>query len=101
MRQKIKQIVVLMLFFIAMSFSEARAEYACVVTDPTGTPLNVRATPNGKIVRTLKNGARVYFLDVAADEKGRPWAKIGVLKNSTTITILGWVIREFVSCYEN
>ena len=32
----------------------------CEVIDPTGTPLNVRATPNGEeIVTTLSNGRQV------------------------------------------
>lgn len=92
---------VLFLCFVVSSYSQAEARYVCIVTDPTGTPLNVRATPNGKIVTTLKNGNRVYFLDTANDEKGRPWAKVGIQKDATTIRILGWVIREFVSCYEN
>ena len=31
----------------------------CKVTDPTGTPLNVRSAPNGKIIGTLANGTLV------------------------------------------
>jgi hypothetical protein len=44
----------------------------CKVTDPTGTPLNVRDSPNGKITGTL------------AHKTKKP---------------IGWVFREFVSCF--
>ncbi len=70
---------------IAPASSHAR----CVVTDPTGTPLNIRATPNGKIIGTLRNGASVTIRDTAYDSRGRPWVYIGS----------GWVFREFVTCY--
>jgi hypothetical protein len=32
----------------------------CRVTDPTGTPLNARLRPNGKVVNRIKNGRNVY-----------------------------------------
>lgn len=79
--------------------SVARAEDVCKVTDPTGTPLNVRATPNGRIVGTLKKDTEVYIEEVAGDDKGRPWAKVSVKSKDKSKT-LGWVIREFISCYE-
>lgn len=47
------------------------AEQVCQVTDPTGTPLNVRATPNGKVIKTLKNGRKVFIIKTAYDEQGR------------------------------
>ena len=34
----------------------------CKVTDPTGTPLNVRDGPNGKVIGTLANGALVAIV---------------------------------------
>lgn len=33
--------------------SSAYAERVCKITDPTGTPLNIRDQPNGKIVSDL------------------------------------------------
>jgi hypothetical protein len=45
---------------VAMSlegWTEASAQDRCRVMDPTGTPLNVRTTPNGNIVGTLNNGS--------------------------------------------
>jgi hypothetical protein len=38
-----------------------KAERVCQVTDPTGTPLNVRDRPNGQVVNALRNGREVYI----------------------------------------
>ena len=51
-----------------LAASPALAAGECLVDDPTGTPLNVRSAPNGPILTTLPNGARVE-LDFAPDEK--------------------------------
>jgi hypothetical protein len=77
------------LIAIVLAASSAAAQSACIVTDPTGTPLNIRSSPNGEIVGTLRNGTSVSIQNIAYDSQGRPWAYIGV----------GWVFREFVSCY--
>lgn len=69
----------------------------CKVTDPTATPLNVRATPNGKIVGKLKNGTKVRIIEEDYDDKNRPWALVVNTKNNKRI---GWVIREYISCYQ-
>src|SRR5450756_851163 len=45
----------------------------CHVSDPTGTPLNVRAVPNGTIVSTLSNGAVVAVLSQTTQNR-RTWA---------------------------
>jgi hypothetical protein len=66
----------------------------CVVADPTGTPLNVRARPNGAIVGALHNGTLVRILDMAVDGGGRPWAYVIPLGPGKR----GWVFREFVIC---
>ncbi len=44
----------------------------CTVSDPTGTPLNIRATPNGRIIGSLSNGTRVQ---VGRGSSGR-WRKV-------------------------
>jgi len=67
----------------------AAAHGACIVTDPTGTPLNIRSAPNGEIIGTLRNGASVTIRATSYDGQGRLWAYIGA----------GWVFREFISCY--
>jgi hypothetical protein len=78
---------------------DAKSQTArCKVTDPTGTPLNVRASPNGRILRKIKNNTVVYVEQYSTDSKGRPWAQIS-LPTSNGRKILGWVFREFISCY--
>ena len=72
------------------------AQDRCRVTDPTGTLLNVRARPDGKIVETLNNGVLVSVIDHADDENGKPWVRVADYK---TKKVLGWVFREFVSCF--
>lgn len=67
----------------------------CRVTDPTGTPLNLRDNPNGAVIGSIRNGLIVFIRDGASDGMGRPW----VLISSPTGTTLGWVFREFISCY--
>jgi hypothetical protein len=76
----------------------AQAAKVCKVTDPTGTPLNVRTQPNGRVINTLKNGREVNIEAITNDSKGRPWAKIGGYYKGE-YRIWGWVLREFISCY--
>ncbi|WP_310484352.1 SH3 domain-containing protein [Chamaesiphon sp. VAR_48_metabat_403] len=70
----------------------------CRVTDPTGTPLNARLQPNGKIVNRIRNGRTVYAQSIARDDEGKPWVLVAI-KNQGNYKILGYVLREFVSCY--
>jgi hypothetical protein len=88
------------LFFVNTLVLPVKAETVCKVTDPTGTPLNVRDAPNGRIINTLKNGREVDILQRAYDNKNRPWVKVGGYHNGK-YRIWGWVIREFISCYDN
>jgi hypothetical protein len=50
---------------------------SCVVADPTGSPLNVRAAPTtkGRIIGSLSNGTRVA-LGVTDGGEGENWTKI-------------------------
>ncbi|MDF5729230.1 MAG: SH3 domain-containing protein [Rhizonema sp. PD38] len=75
------------------------AASVCKVTDPTGTPLNVREKPNGRVVNAVKNGREVNILESDSDEQGRSWAKVGGYYNGE-YKVWGWVLREFISCYE-
>lgn len=93
-----KQISVIVLCLCLSPFSAVTAKEVCEVTDPTGTPLNIRATPNGKIVGTAMNGTELEIEDVASDGKGRPWVLVS-LSSTGKRKVLGWVIREFISCY--
>lgn len=65
----------------------------CIVTDPTGTALNVRKSPNGKVIGSIKNDKTVKILGISLDKKGRAWAKVRGTAGST-----GWVLREFITC---
>jgi hypothetical protein len=61
---------------LAASSGSLLAAISCTVSDPTGTPLNVRSRPNGSIVGALHNGVTVFVSDLAADGHGQKWAKI-------------------------
>jgi hypothetical protein len=69
----------------------------CRVADPTGTPLNARLQPNGKIVNRIKNGRTVYAQSISADAEGKPWVLVAS-KNQGKYKILGYVLKEFVIC---
>lgn len=79
------------------SVQEAHAQ-RCKVTDPTGTPLNVRASPNGRILRKIANGTVVFIEQTSYDRRNRAWAQISIPVRRGRRT-LGWVFREFISCY--
>jgi Bacterial SH3 domain len=67
---------------------------ACIVTDPTGTSLNVRNGPNGPtVIRTLSNGSRVKVLSINASS-GQAWAYVANLSGQQ----LGWVYRRYIRC---
>lgn len=78
--------------------SPVSAQMVCKVTDPTGTPLNVRSSPNGQIINALQNGREVEILEIASDQQGRAWARVGGYYRGE-YRIWGWVFREFISCY--
>ena len=67
----------------------------CLVADPTGTPLNVRTIPNGKVVGTLSNGVPVVVLDHVS-QNGKTWVYIGRDPDQVP---LGWVFRDYVNCF--
>jgi len=78
------------------SASPADAQPRCKVMDPTGTPLNLRAAPDGKIVGTLSNGALVSVVKEASGADGKPWAYVARYEDDVA---LGWAFREFIACY--
>lgn len=47
----------------------------CTVKDPTGTPLNIRTGPNGKILGSAGNGTKLEFVD-HVEHKGKLWARV-------------------------
>lgn len=98
MKKNIKVTLPLLLWMVVSFSQTAQAEQVCQVTDPTGTPLNVRAAPNGRIVQTIANGREVSISDTRYDRKDRSWVLISAYQQGSYRT-LGWVFREFVSCY--
>ncbi|MGE7468625.1 SH3 domain-containing protein [Bosea sp. NPDC003192] len=81
---------------ICLSAAPAFAQNRCAVTDPTGTPLNIRETPNGEIIGRVSNGVGIRVINTSSDERGRAWALISPRGRNH---VVGWVYREFVSCY--
>jgi len=84
------------LTILAIAAPAAAAEDLCRVMDPTGTPLNVRVAPNGRIVATLDNGLLVAVVDTRDDASGRPWAFIVRASDGRPF---GWAFREFIACF--
>ena len=91
-------VTTIVFLFASTLSSKANAELVCKVTDPTGTPLNVRAQPNGKVINALKNGREVYVEQIDYDRQGRSWAQVSGYHNGK-YRLWGWVLREFISCY--
>ncbi len=88
---------VVILIVIGVHFAKAEE---CKVADPTGTPLNVRASPNGKISQTLKNGSIVFVEKKSYQSKNganRVWAQISQAAGNSR-KILGWVFGDYISC---
>ena len=69
----------------------------CEVADPTGTQLNVRAKPNGRIVGKLSNGSVVWQEDYLYDSMGREWLKVGIYRGKK-YAVLGYVLKDYLSC---
>ena len=86
----------MMALLLSVNLAAAAEGERCKVTDPTGTPLNVRASPNGKIIGTLPNGTFVIIVELKTAANGKPWAKV---QHYPTNQPIGWVFREFVSCF--
>ena len=66
----------------------------CTVNDPSGTPLNVRASPYGAILGALQNGALVKVQKETSDRRGDAWAYIVPVQAGKT----GWAFRKYLSC---
>jgi hypothetical protein len=80
--------------FLATITTNACAQ-ECTVDDPTGTPLNIRERPNGRIIGALYNGVTVYVRDLTIDAaSGQRWAYIIPLNTGKS----GWVFRPYLDC---
>lgn len=65
----------------------------CFVSDPTGTPLNVRDQPNGKVIATYPNQSQVTVNEVSADGK---WAEVAPASMQDP-TPRGWVFADYLA----
>jgi hypothetical protein len=77
--------------------SDSISNKICRVTDPTGSPLNIRLKPNGKIVARIRNQRLVYPQSIITNN-GKKWTLIAI-EEDHKILVLGWGLREFISCY--
>lgn len=72
----------------------------CTVIDPTGTPLNVRENPKGRILATLKRGSQVEVLD-HAEVAGQVWALVARFDSGAETLMDGegaWVFAAYLTC---
>jgi hypothetical protein len=60
---------------VSVNLAAAAEGERCKVTDPTGTPLNVRESPKGKIIGTLANGTFVTIVEFKNAANGKPWSR--------------------------
>jgi hypothetical protein len=67
----------------------------CFVNDPTGTDLNYRTSPGGKVLGQIANLSGVTIMDQAKDNQGRAWVFVKGVENDAP---LGWVIRSYLKC---
>ena len=84
-----------MLVIAAALFGAVQAQAAneCVIDDPTGTPLNVRNQPNGKILGALNNGVAVFASAMTKDGK---WVYIRPTPPAPGKS--GWVYFDHLDC---
>jgi uncharacterized protein YgiM (DUF1202 family) len=87
-----KSSLVLALILISNTALACDGPPICTVIDPTGTPLNVRDGPNGKILSTLKKGSKVEFIE-HKEAKGKKWALIAKYSESW-----GYVFADYLKC---
>lgn len=93
---------ILVVLFFLLSFYGINKSYAssCIIADPQDTALNVRATPNGKVINRLRNGRIVEITRSKNDAKGRPWGYAEGLYNGK-YRKWGWVFMAAVDCQGN
>lgn len=87
-------IAVAALAALAVWGAPALAGDRCKVTDPTGTPLNIRDSRKN-VVGAIENGRVVTVQRYGQDDAGKPWAYVATQGGRR----LGWVYREFISCW--
>jgi hypothetical protein len=71
----------------------------CTVADPTGTPLNIRLSPNGPIVGSAVNGSQLVFLE-HQEFDGQTWALVERFANGELAADFegAWVYGPYLTC---
>jgi hypothetical protein len=71
----------------------------CTVKDPTGTPLNIRLSPNGPVVGTAKNGTELMFIE-HRDVDGKLWALVERFQPGELAADFdgAWVFGAYLDC---
>jgi hypothetical protein len=71
----------------------------CTVADPTGTPLNIRLSPNGPVVGTATNGTELMFVE-HREVDGQLWALVERFHEGEMVTDFdgAWVFGAYLDC---
>lgn len=71
----------------------------CTVADPTGTPLNIRLSPNGPVVGTAKNGTELTFVE-HREVDGKLWALVERFEGGELAADFdgAWVFGPYLDC---
>lgn len=71
----------------------------CSVKDPTGTPLNIRLSPNGAVVGTAKNGTELMFIE-HREVDGQLWALVERFEAGELAADFdgAWVFADYLDC---
>lgn len=95
-----RTIIVLLLLIVTygagLNIANARL---CLVSDPTGTSLNVRDAPNANKINALRNGRRLVVERYDWDERGRSWALVSG-EYEGEWRDWGWVFADYLNCRE-
>ncbi len=71
----------------------------CTVADPTGTPLNIRLSPDGPVIGSAKNGTQLIFLE-HSEVGGKTWALVERFDESELFPDFdgAWVFGPYLAC---
>jgi hypothetical protein len=71
----------------------------CTVDDPTGTPLNIRLSPNGPVVGSAKNGTELAFIE-HREMEGKLWALVERFEEGELAADFegAWVFGAYLDC---
>jgi hypothetical protein len=82
---------------ISLAFALPARALDCIVADPTGTPLNIRLTPNGRIVATARKGTRIQVFEGEEkyDDQKRAWYFVALPTSSAPD---GYALAAYINC---